>query len=141
MKKLVFILAVVLVLTFVFAITASAKQPAKISGFFYFVPPYGDDDYCISTGENYESDGFLEGCVDQLENPGIGAHGTMFITLDPVDSEPLTGICKYNLRTYDIDDIARFVANRCTGDLAGFHMKAVGWAFNGLWEGSYHFHP
>jgi hypothetical protein len=137
MKKSVLILAIVLVLTFMVTLTASATNPEKISGFFFFVPPYGENDYCISTGENYVPDGFLVGCVDQPVKPGLGAHGTMEITLDG----ELTGTCKYNLRTYDNDGIARFVGNRCTGELAGFHIKGVGWAANGLWEGSYHFDP
>ncbi|UCF29116.1 MAG: hypothetical protein JSW42_05430 [Chloroflexota bacterium] len=137
MKKPVIILAIVLVLTFMVTLTASATKPTEISGFFYFVPPYGPNDYCIATGDNYVPDGFLVGCVDQPVKPGLGAHGTIEVTLDG----ELTGTCEYNLRTYDIDGIARAVFNRCDGDLAGFHVKAVGWAANGLWEGSYHFDP
>ena len=138
MKKSVLILAIVLVLTFMVTLTASATKPTEITGYFYFVEPYGPNDYCMATGETYGvPDGFLTGCVDQPVKPGLGAHGTMEITLDG----ELTGTCEYNLRTYDNDGIARFVANRCTGELAGFHMKGVGWAANGLWEGSYHFGP
>jgi len=140
MKKTILILAIVLVLTFMFTLTASATQPTPISGFFYFVDPWGPNDYCITTGENYTPDGFLVACVDQLVKPGLGAHGTMALTILTADGE-LSGTCAYNLRTYDIYGIARFVANRCTGDLAGFHMRGVGWAANGLWEGSYHFDP
>ncbi len=140
MKKTVLILAIVLVLAFMFTLTAYATEPTKINGFFYFVPPYGENDYCITTGESYVSDGFIVGCVDQPVKPGLGAHGTIDLTMQTADGE-LSGTCKYNLRTYDNDGIARFVANRCTGDFAGFHLKAVGWASNGLWEGSYHFSP
>jgi hypothetical protein len=61
--------------------------------------------------------------------------------MDLILNGELTGTCEYNLRTYDLDGIARFVINRCNGDLAGLHMKGVGWAANGLWEGSYHFDP
>lgn len=144
MKKTVFILAIVLVLAFMFTLSASATQPEKISGFFYFVDPGGPNDYCVATsnpsGDPYSPDGFLVGCVDQPEKPGIGEHGTLNLTMQATEGE-LTGTCEFNLRAYDIDGIARFVANRCTGDFAGFHMKAVGWAWNGLWEGSYHFGP
>jgi len=140
MKKTVLILAIVLVLTFMFTLTASATKPTKISGFFYFIPPFGPNDYCVTTGENYVSDGFIVGCVNQPVKPGLGAHGTFDLTVRTADGE-LSGTCEYNLRTYDNDGIARFVTNRCTGELAGFHMKGVGWAANGLWEGSYHFGP
>lgn len=140
MKKTVLIIAIILVLAFMFTLTASATGPEEISGFFYFVDPWGPNDYCISTGDPYVSDGFIVGCVDQPVKPGLGAHGTIDLTMQTADGE-LSGTCEYNLRTYDIDGIARFVANRCTGDLAGLHMKAVGWASNGLWEGTYHFAP
>jgi hypothetical protein len=135
MKKTVLILAIVLVLAFMFTMTASATKPTPISGTFYFVDPWGPNDYCVVT-----SDGFIEGCVDQPVKPGLGAHGTMDLTMQTADGE-LSGACKYNLRTYDIDGIARFVANRCTGDLEGFHMKGVSLAYTVLWEGSYHFAP
>jgi len=139
MKKSVIVLLIVLVMALLFVMTASASQPTEISGHFYFVEPYGPNDYCVTTSENYVPDGFLDGCVEQLDTPGLGAHGTMYLTID-IDGG-LSGACKYNLRTYDNDGIALFVANRCTGELAGFHMKAVGWATNGKWEGSYHFDP
>ena len=141
MKKTIIILAIVLVLTFMVTLTASATKPTEIRGYFYFVEPYGPNDYCLSTGEVYgEPDGFMDGCVDQPDKPGIGAHGTIDLT---VDGE-LSGTCEYNLRTYDIDGIARFTMNRCTGELAGLHLKGVGWGVGplaGTWEGSYHFHP
>lgn len=140
MKKIVLILAIVLVLAFMFTLTASATEPTPISGFFFFVDPYGPTDYCITTGPPYVSDGFLVGCVDQSEKPGLGEHGSIHLTMLTSGGE-LSGTCEFNLRAYEIDGIARFVANRCTGDLAGLHMKAVGWAANGLWEGSYHFDP
>lgn len=140
MKKTVLILAIVLVLTFVFTMTASATKPTEISGYFYFIPPYGPNDYCIKTW-----DGSMDGCVDQSASPGLAAHGIIDLTVITEDGE-LSGTCKYNLRTYDLDGIARIVANRCTGELAGFHMKAVGWGIPGdprfgTWEGSYHFDP
>lgn len=137
MKKTTAVLFLVLVLTFIFAITASASQPESLSGFFYFVPPYGGTDYCIATGEGYIPDGFMNGCVDQTDKPGLGEHGTIDITMAGYG----TGTCEFNLRAYEIDGIARIVVNRCSGDLVGLHMQAVGWAWNGLWEGSYHFEP
>ena len=135
-KKFAAILVAIL-LALLVTMTASATQPTEIRGFFYFVDPFGPNDYCISTGESWGvPDGFLVGCVDQPEKPGLGAHGTFYLTVGE-----LSGTCEYNLRTYEIDGIARFTANRCTGELAGFHMRGVGWAANGLWEGSYHFDP
>ena len=137
-KKIFAAIFITILVTLLVTTSALATQPTKIRGYFYFIPPFGPNDYCLSTGESYGvSDGFLVGCVDQPEKPGIGAHGVVSLTLDG----ELSGTCEYNLRTYEIDGIARFVANRCTGDLAGFHMQAVGWAANGLWEGSYHFDP
>ena len=140
MKKTLTILAIVLVLTFMVTLTASATKPNEISGYFYFVFPFGENDYCVTTW-----DGSIDGCVDQPASPGLAAHGTMDLTVLTEDGE-LSGKCKYNLRTYDLDGIARFVANRCTEKLAGFHMKAVGWGIPddprfGTWEGSYHFKP
>jgi len=136
-KKKFAVILITILLTLLSTLTASATQPAEIRGYFYFVEPYGPNDYCITTGENYVSDGFIVGCVDQPEKPGLGAHGTFYLTLDG----KLSGSCEYNLRTYENDGTARFVTNRCTGDLVGFHMKGVGWSANGLWEGSYHFDP
>ena len=140
MKKTIFVLVIVLVLAFMFTLTASATQPTEIGGYFYFVPPYGENDYCITTW-----DGSMDGCVDQPASPGLAAHGTIYLTVLTEDDE-LSGSCEYNLRTYDLDGIARFVANRCTGELAGFHLNAVGWGIPddprfGTWEGSYHFKP
>jgi hypothetical protein len=119
--------------------TAFATQPAQIGGYFdQFVP--GDADtptvYCLHTGENYTSDGFIDGCVVQPVKPGLAQIGTFTGTVDGKD-----GTCIYSLRTFDLDGIARFSMHRCSGDLAGFHMVGVGWAINGLWEGSYHFEP
>jgi hypothetical protein len=134
MKKTILILAIVLVLTIMATLTASAIKPSEMGGYFdAFVP--GDEItptvYCIHSGEN-----FLTGCVVQPYNPGLAEHGTFTGWVDGK-----YGTCEFNLRTFDLDGIARFVMNRCTGELAGFHMKGVGWAANGLWEGSYHFGP
>ena len=135
MKKPVVVLLLVLVMSALFVITASATQPTNINGFFWY-PPGEDQNYCVATGENYTPDGFLMGCVIQPVKPGLNQKGVFELTVDGK-----MGFCEYNLRTYELDGIARFVANRCTGELAGFHMKGVGWAANGFWEGSYHFDP
>ena len=139
MKKSVLILAIVLVLTIMVTLTASATQPTEIRGYFdeYVTgDPTTPTVWCIHTGENYgEPDGFMDGCVVQPVNPGLAAHGTFTGTVDGK-----SGTCEYNLRTFDLDGIARFTMNRCSGDLAGLHMKAVGWP-TGFWEGSYHFDP
>ncbi len=131
MKKSVLILTIVLVLMFLFTITASATKPTELSGYFYDIVEGDPMTYCVTT-----FDIFLYGCVIQPYKPGLNQRGTFYLTVGI-----LSGTCEYNLRAYDIDGIARFVANRCTGDLAGFHMKGVGSGFTGLWEGSYHFDP
>lgn len=140
MKKTVLILAIVLVLAFMFTLTASATEPDKVSGYFYFIYPWGPSDYCIATGAPPSGDEYIVGCVDQPEKPGLGQHGTIDLTFKTAEGN-LSGTCEYNLRAYDIDGIARFVANRCNGDLTGLHMKARSFAYTIFWEGSYHFGP
>jgi hypothetical protein len=132
-------LFIILLLVLALVPVVYATQPAEISGYFdEFVP--GDPDtptvYCLHTGENYgEPDGFITGCVVQPYKPGLAQIGTFTGTVGEKE-----GFCEYSLRTFDLDGIARFSMNRCHGELAGFHMKGVGWT-NGLWEGSYHFDP
>ena len=139
MKKSVLILAIVLVLTFMVTLTASATKPTEIGGYFdEFVP--GDPDtptvYCLHTGEEYGvPDGFITGCVVQPYKPGLAQIGTFTGTVDGK-----SGTCDYSLRTFDLDGIARFSMNRCSGGLAGLHLKGVG-GTDGFWEGSYHFDP
>jgi hypothetical protein len=135
MKKIVISMTLALVLVLMLVVTASATQPTEIHGFFWY-PPGETENYCLATGDGYTPDGFLIGCVDQPDKPGLDQKGVLYLTVDG-----LTGACDYSLRTYAIDGIARFVSQGCTGELAGFHMKGVGWAANGLWEGSYHFDP
>ena len=137
MKKSVVILSLVLVLMFMFTVTASATKPTHVSGWFTGLAPDGSDPYWFSFTT---ADGSIVGLSDQPVKPGLAQRGTVELTFN-TGSEILVGTCEYNLRTYDLDGIARIVANRCTGELSGFHMKGVGWAANGLWEGSYHFHP
>ncbi len=140
MKKTVFILAIVLVLAFMFTLSASATQPEKISGDFYFVDPWGPSDYCINAVDLETGEVNISGCVDQTEKSGLGQHGTLDLTFETPDGD-LFGTCKYNLRAYDIDGIARFVANRCNGDLTGLHLKGQSIAYTLFWDGSYHFSP
>jgi len=137
MKKSLFILAIVLLLTLTITMTAFATKPINVRGYFdEFVPDVYPSTYCVHTGESWGvPDGFLNGCVVQPYSEGLAQHGIMSLTVDGK-----SGVCLYNIRTFDLDGIARIVINRCTGDLAGFHMKAVGWT-NGLWEGTYHFAP
>jgi len=130
---------VLLLLGLILVPTAFATQPTEISGYFdEFVPgdPTTPTIYCLHTGESYDvPDGFITGCVIQPYKPGLAQKGTFTGWVDRK-----YGTCEYNLRTFDLDGIARFSMNRCAGDLAGFHMKGVGWT-NGFWEGSYHFDP
>jgi hypothetical protein len=139
MKKLLKTLAIILVLSFSYNLTALATKPATIVGYFDNFAP-GDENtptvYCLHTAEGYEPDGFLDGCVVQPVKPGLGEHGTFTGTVDG-----RYGTCEYNLRTFDLDGIARFAMGQCTGDLAGFQMQGTGWAANGMWEGNYHFEP
>jgi hypothetical protein len=132
MKKLLVSLAIALLLTITISMTALATQPEKIEGIFYnFIPGNYPLTYCLTT-----FDGFFDGCVIQPYHDGLGAKGTFIGTVDGK-----SGTCEYNLRTFDIDGIARFVMNRCTGDLKGFQMQGTGWAATGSWEGYYHFDP
>jgi hypothetical protein len=128
-----------LLLGLVMVPSALATQPAELKGYFdEFVPGEGDIPtvYCLHTGEEYGvPDGFLDGCVVQPNKPGLAQKG--IFTGHVGEKE---GTCEYSLRTFDLDGIARGTFYRCTGDLAGLHLKAVGWT-NGFWEGSYHFDP
>lgn len=138
MKKLILTLAIVLALTFTLSITAFAAKPTTLVGYFDNWMPYADPEtYCLHTGEVYgQPDGFLTGCVVQPLVNGLGAHGTFTGWVDGK-----YGICEYNLRTFEIDGVARFVMNRCTGELAGLHLQGTGSALTGMWEGDYHFDP
>jgi len=78
--------------------------------------------YCFHIGVDWTPDGFLSGCVVQPYNPGLGVHGLFTGTVDGK-----AGICEYNLRVFDLDGVARFVMNRCSGELRGLHMKGIGW--------------
>jgi hypothetical protein len=139
MKKLISVLGITFMLASMFTMTALATKPQLVGGYFdNFIP--GDENnptvYCLHTGEIYGvPDDVLTGCVVQPYKPGLGHHGTWTGTVDGK-----SGTCEYNLRTFDLDGIARFAMNQCTGDLAGFHMQGTGWA-NGFWEGTYHFDP
>ncbi len=133
-RKLLIFILVLLCLALVPAVYAT--KPAQINGYFDDFVPGDPTVYCFHTGEEYGvSDGFLDGCVVQPAKPGLGEHGTFTGTVDGK-----FGTCEYNLRTFDLDGIARFSMQRCDGELAGFHMKGVGWT-NGMWDGSYHFDP
>jgi hypothetical protein len=133
MKKLISVLGIALMLASMFTMTALATKPAEIVGYFYnFVPGEYPSTYCLAT-----FDGLVDGCVFQPYHEGLAAKGTFTGSIDGK-----YGTCEYNLRTFDIDGIARFAMNRCTGDLAGFHMQGTtaGMEF-GLWKGYWHVDP
>ena len=141
MKKAGLILAIVLVITFMVTLTASATQPIENVGFFdQFVPgdptadPPTPTTYCFHTGENFVPDGIMTGCAEVYITPGLGDHG---IWTGEVDGKH--GTCMLNVRKF-LHGRSHVVMNRCTDDLEGFHTVSVG-LLDGTWEGSYHFDP
>jgi hypothetical protein len=142
MRKRILLVFILVVLVLVLVPMVFATKPTKIQGYFdNFVPGRDPQDYCMHTLDtDGVPDDFITGCVLQPETPGVAQHGTF---TGFVDGAEIT--CEYNLKTFDVtnlDSVARFTMNRCTGDpeVEGFHLHGIGW-LNGLWEGSYHYHP
>jgi hypothetical protein len=134
MKKTVFILAIVLVLAFMFTLSASATIPEQIKG---LVPLWS----VTETDETFEydmCDEWLVGHIVQpLVVPGFAVHGT-FTAGDIPDpggecqftTTNLEGTCEFTL--IPVEDFTnpeskrgRAVINRCTGDLKGIHGRYV----------------
>lgn len=141
MKKILMVLGIAMVLTFMVTMTALAIKPQTIVGYFdAFVPgdPENPTVYCLHTGEVYGvPDGFLTGCVVQPYSDGLGEQGTFTGSIDGK-----FGTCEYNIRIFDLDGIARFAMNQCTEELAGFHMQGTTASMDyGYWTGNYHFEP
>jgi hypothetical protein len=127
MKKPVLILTIVLVLTFMTALTASATKPVHVQGFV----PLGS----YNPGPEYEEydvcDPYLTGHVVQpAASPGFAIHGTF--TSGSVSDCPyateLSGTCKITL--IPVEEFGnpdskrgRGILGRCTGDLKGFHAR------------------
>ena len=143
MKKAGLILTIVLVITFMVTLTASATQPIEVASYFdQFVigdptadPPIPTT-YCFHTGESWGvPDGFLTGCAVAYITPGLGNKA---IWTGEVDGKQ--GTCMLNVRKF-LHGQSQVVMNRCTGDLAGFHMLSVGSAETATAVGYYHFDP
>lgn len=133
MKKLVFVLGIALMLSFMLTITALANEPTYVSGFFYTATaPY---DFCYATGENYVKDNFIDGCGYYIT--AKNGFGQTAIWDGWVDGN--YGTCVIHARTpINMDDPRSHVAiNQCTGDLAGLHMVADGEFTTFTWEGWY----
>lgn len=128
MKKSVFILAIVLVLTFMFVMTASATRPEHVEGIVpfasWFVEEYEEYDVC---------DEILVGHVVQpAAPPGFAIHGTF--TMGNSDycgfTTDLEGTCELTLIPVEEpgnpeSKEGRGVVGRCTDDLQGLHGRYV----------------
>jgi hypothetical protein len=134
MKKSAIILAIVLVLTFIVTLTASATKPEHVTGLVPLSsynpgPEFEEYDVC---------DSWLVGHVVQpAAVPGFAIHGT-FTAGDIPD---IWGECEYTttelegtceLMLIPVEEFGnpeskkgRAVIGRCTDDLQGLHMRAV----------------
>lgn len=144
MKKSVIILAIVLVLTFMLTLTASATKPEHVTGFVPLGsiidgPEYFEYDVCDPWGVGH--------VVQPAEPPGLAIHGTFTsgnVPDCPYTTE-LSGTCKITL--IPVEEFGnpeskkgRAVLGRCTGDLKGLHGTLVihEWYNYDAW---YHFDP
>lgn len=137
MKKTILILAIVLVLTFLVTMTASATKPAYIQGFFYVLNP--EVDFCYATGTFPVPDGFIDGCGYYITGKE-GGLGDTALWEGMVDGK--SGTCIIHVRKL-INNYSHVTVNQCTGGLAGLHLIATGDlnAFPFTWEGYYHWDP
>ncbi len=136
-RRKIWLLVLLLLLSFTLVPTVSAAQPIEIQGYFDQYVLGDPTVYCIRSGPAYGvSDGFLDGCVVQPDKPGLAQQGIWTGTVNG-----LAGTCKYTVRTFLLDGVARGVFSNCTGELAGFHLIHVLGGTDGLWSGSYFFTP
>ena len=138
LRPKVLLIGLLLLAAFVLVPAVLATPPAPIHGHFYdFVPGAGDHPtvYCLQ-GFNDGGELILQGCVVQPVKPGLAQKGVFTGIVEGKE-----GTCEYSLRTFDLDGIARASFNRCTGELAGLHLRAVGRPMPPTWEGTYHFDP
>ena len=128
MKKLILILGLVLMLTFLITLTALATPKIPTSGYFYQAQaPYT---FCFVS-----YDEVIDGCGYYItENNG---QGQTAIWDGMVEGK--YGTCVIHVRAdFGID--SHVSVNQCTGDLAGLQIVADG-EFSSLpftWEGWYH---
>ena len=129
MKKTVFILAIVLVLTLMVTLTASATKPEHVTGYVPLSsynpgPEFEEYDVC---------DPYMVGHVVQpAASPGFAVHGTFTsgnVPDCPYTTE-LSGTCEITL--IPVEEFGnpeskkgRGVLGRCTGDLQGLHGRFV----------------
>ena len=144
MKKILFVLAIVLVLTFIVTLSASATKPEHIEGYVPFSSWFIEDGY-----EKYDvCDDYLVGQVVQpADSPGFAVHG-IFTSGNSDFCETETdwvGTCKLTLVPVEQpgnpeSKQGRGVANQCTGDLKGLHGRFVV-NFDFTYDAWYHWDP
>ena len=133
MKKSVLILAIILVLTFMLTMTASAKKPEPVEGYVplwsWSVGEYEEYDICDET---------LVGHVVQPKAPpGKAIHGTFTSGNNP---NPLGDPCKFTTTDEGTCELMLIaveepmvpeseegfgIVGRCTDDLEGLHGRMV----------------
>lgn len=136
MKKTIFLLAAVLVVTLLFATPVSAVQPT----------------YSVGTWDNYEEDpstqtstydihGAWEGTVIQPEKPGRQQIATFIGTVDGIP-----GICRLSVVTFGKTFVGSGSVLQCEGELSGlnatFRTSLDDFSnFSGSFESWHHFNP
>lgn len=140
MKKTILVLVIVLVLTFIVTLTASATEPAFLTGYLYNMAP-GDPSadppirlfFCFHTGTAPGvKDGFMDGCGYIYDTPGLAQPAFW-----EGHVEDKQGTCVIHVRE-PIKGVNHVVMNQCTGELQGFHLIANGYLPSLYWEGTYH---
>lgn len=146
MKKSILILAIVLVLTFMFAMAASATQPEHVTGYvplssYIPGPEYEEYDVC---------DPYVVGHVVQpAAAPGFAIHGTFTAGNIPDPNCPytteLSGTCEITL--IPVEEFGnpeskegRGAGGRCTGDFQGLHSRFV-IHYDFTYDAWYHWDP
>lgn len=126
MKKLVLILGLALVLTFVITMTVVATPKNYVTGYFY--PALDPYTFCFAS-----NDGIIDGCGYYItENIGLGQTAIW----DGI-VEGKSGSCVIHVRL-PIENESHVSLNQCTGDLAGLQIVAGGEFVTFTWWGWYH---
>ena len=144
MKKILFILAIVLVLTLMITLSASATKPDYVEGYVPFDSWFIEDGY-----EKYDvCDEHLVGQVVQpAAPPGFAIHG-IFTSGDSDHCEienSYVGTCNITLVPVEMpgnpeSKPGRGVISQCSGDLKGLHGRYV-INFDFTYDAWYHWEP
>ena len=142
MKKSVFILAIVLVLTFMLASPVFANQPTYGEGWWdNFDDSTDPETYDIHSGtkDSPTPDIGWEGTISQPVKPGRAQKATFVGTVDGIE-----GTCLINVRTFNNQGVMSGAVLQCDGDLSGLQATFRGSfesfePFWGYFESWYHF--